>query len=155
MARAKENKDIVDLMVEWQGVEDDTVEFVNRALPHAGNMLTKTMLQVIKHDAEKHRLLQQMIVDSIKKEAVNLSPDELGVLSGYINRYLDAEGKKICEAETTASQSGSFITRYLLSYLTEDLKTQSCILKQLDDELKSASIPTSVTSKRFYASRTT
>jgi hypothetical protein len=95
-----------------------------------------------------------MIIDSMKKETVNLSPDELGILSGHINRYLEAEGKKLYEAEGTTVQSRPFIARFLLSYLMEDLKTQSCILKQFEDELKTASIPTSVTSKRFGASKT-
>lgn len=143
----------MDLMVEWQSVEDDTVEFASKAIPHAKNMLTKTMLEVIKLDAQKHRLLQQMIIDSGRKEAVNLSPDELGTLMAYINRYLEAEGKELYEAEGAAAQSGPFIRRYLLSYLMEDLKTQSCILKQFEGELKNASIPTSVTSKRFGVSR--
>ncbi|HSB30209.1 MAG TPA: hypothetical protein VLD55_01255 [Candidatus Sulfobium mesophilum] len=53
-----------------------------------------------------------------------------------------------------AVQSRPFITSFLLSYLMEDLKTQSCILKQFEDELKNASIPTSVTSKRFGACKT-
>jgi hypothetical protein len=148
MARAKEKRDIMDLMIDWQGVEADTVEFVNKAIPHAKNMLEKTMLQVIKLEAEKHCLLQGMIMDSMKKESFNLSPDELGVLSGYINRYLEAEGKELCEAEA-GTKSGPVITRYLLSYLMEDLKTQNCLLKQFDDDLKNASIPTSVTSKKF------
>lgn len=154
MARAKEKRDIIDVMVEWQSVEADTVEFANKAIPNAKHMLTKTMLEVIKLDAQKHRLLQQMIIDSRNKESINLSPDELEVLTRYINRYLEAEGKELCEAEEAAVQSEPFITRYLLSYFMEDLKTQNCILKQFEGDLKNASIPTSVTSKKFGASKT-
>ncbi len=151
MARAKDKRNIMDIMADWQRVEEDTVEFANREMPQARNTLTKTMLQVIELEAQKHRLLQQMIIDSMKKEAVNLSPDELGILSGYINKYLDSEGKKLCEAEGSVAQSRPFVTSFLLSLLTEDLKTQSCILKQFEDELKNASIPTSVTAKKFAA----
>ncbi len=154
MARAKDKRNIMDVIADWQRVEADTVEFANREIPNAKSMLTRTMLKVIELEAQKHGLLQQMIIDSMKKETVNLSPDELGILSGYINRYLEAEGKKLCEAEGSAAKSRPFITSFLLSYLMEDLKTQSCILKQFEDELKNASIPTSVTSKRFGASKT-
>lgn len=153
MARAKEKRNIMDIMAEWQGVEADTIEFADKEMPRAKNTLTETMLQVIKLEAQKNQLLQQMIIDSTKKEAVNLSPDELGVLSGYINRYLEAEGKELCEAEGAAAEGEPIITRHLLSYLMEDLKTQSCALKQFEDELKNASIPTSATSKRFGAYR--
>jgi hypothetical protein len=153
MARAKERRDIMDLMLDWQGVETDTVEYVDKAIPQARNRLTKTMLKVIKLEAEKHCLLQGMIIDSLKKESFNMSPDELGVLSGYINRYLEMEGKELCDAEA-GTKSGSVITRYLLTYLMEDLKTQSSLLRQFDDDLKNASIATSVTSKKFDTART-
>lgn len=154
MARVKDKRDIADLMAEWEAVEADTVEFADKALSQTKDRLTKTMLEVIKLEAQKHRLLQQMIVDSMKNEAVNLSPDELGALSAHINRYLEAEGKELCEAEGADEQSGPFMTRYLLSFLIEDLKMQSCLLKEFEDELKNASIPTSATSKRFGSSRT-
>jgi len=154
MAKAiRKTKDIADLVTGWQGIDTDTVESAKSELRKTKNHLTKAMLQLIVLEAEKHRLLQQMIVDSVKKEAVNLSPDELGVLSGHINRYLDVEGKELCEAETATTGNTPFVTRYLFTYLVEDLKAQSCLMKQLDDELKNASIPTSVTSKRFGASK--
>jgi hypothetical protein len=154
MARARDKRNMMDVMADWQRVEADTVGFAKKEMPQAKNMLTKTMLQVMELEAEKHRLLQQMIIDSMTKEAVNLSPDELGILSGYINRYLDAEGEKLCEAEGSVSHSNPFVISFLLSFLTNDLKTQSCILKQFEDELKNASIPTSVTAKKFGASKT-
>jgi hypothetical protein len=154
MATVKYKPNMMDVLADWQRVEADTVLFAKKEIPNAKNMLTKIMLQVIELEAQKRGLLQQMIIDSIKKETVNLSPDELGILSGHINRYLEAEGKKLCEAEGTTVQSRPFITSFLLSYLMEDLKTQSCILKQFEDELKTASIATSVTSKRFGASKT-
>jgi hypothetical protein len=152
MARAmRKSKDIADLMTDWQGIEAGTAESVKSEMQKAKNPLIKAMLQLIGLEAEKHRLVQQMIVDSVKKEAVNLSPDELGVLSGHINRYLESEGRELCEAEATTAGNNPFVTRFLFSYLIDDLKAQNCMLKQFDDELKNASIPTSVTGKRFGA----
>jgi hypothetical protein len=154
MAKAiRKGKDIVDLMTDWQGVEACTVEFANKEMRKADNPLIKTMLQVIGLEAEKHRLLQQMIVDSEKKEAVSLSPDELAVLSGHLNRYLEAEGKEMCCAEEAGMGNKPYITRYLISYLLEDLRSQSCIMRHFEDELKNASIPTSATSKKFGTAR--
>jgi hypothetical protein len=150
----KKTKEIAELMTEWQGIEADTLEFVTSELPKAKNHLTVTMLKLIRLEAEKHHLLQQMILDSLKKKAVNLSPAELGALSGHINRYLEAEGRELCEAEGAAGQSKPVVTSYLFSYLHEDLKNQSCLLHQFDDELKKGSIPTSATSRSFTTSGT-
>lgn len=88
MARAKYKRNMADIMADWERAEADTIKFANKEIPHAKNILTKTMLQVLEFEAQKHRLIQQMIIDSLKKEAVNFSPDELGILPGYINRYL-------------------------------------------------------------------
>jgi hypothetical protein len=134
MATVKYKPNLIDVIADWQRVEADIVRFAKKEIPNAKNMLTKTMLQVIELKAQKRGLLQQMIIDSMKKETVNLSPDELGILSGHINRYLEAEGKKLCEAEGTTVQSRPFIARFLhflLSYLMEDLKT--CIFRAIPD----------------------
>jgi len=141
--------DMLDLMVEWQDIETENMLYVKEELPKAKNPLLKTMLKVIKLEAEKHSLIQQMIVESIKKEAVHLSPDELGTLSGYLNRYIEAEEKALCHAEAVVKKSEPFIPLSLLTFLISDLKQQNCILRQFDDELKNASIPTSATSKKF------
>jgi hypothetical protein len=141
--------DLLDLMVEWQDIETGNILYAKEALPKAKNPLTKTMLKVIRLEAEKNSLIQQMIVESIRKEAVHLSPEDLGTLSGHLNRYIEAEEKVLSHAETAMEKHETFVPRSLLSFLVSDLKQQNCLLRQFDDELKNASIPTSATSKRF------
>jgi hypothetical protein len=94
-----------------------------------------------------------MIVDSVKKEAVHLSPDELQNLSGHLNKHVESEEKALSLAKEAFERSELAIPRYLLSYLIADLKKQNSLLRRFDDELKTASIPTSGTSKTFSPSR--
>ncbi len=146
---AEKTTEFLNLMVNWQEIETETIEYANKELPKAQNALTKTVLQSLKLEAEKHCLIQKMIVESVKKEAVHLSPEELEDLSGHLNRRLGIEEKALSLAEAAFEKSELFIARYLLLYLISDLKKQSGLLKQFDNELKTASIPTSVTSKIF------
>ena len=90
-----------------------------------------------------------MIVESVKKEAIHMSPEELATFSGHLNKYIEAEEKALVRAEQAANWHGPSVPLSLLTFLISDLKNQSCILKQFDDELKTASIPTSATSKKF------
>jgi hypothetical protein len=90
-----------------------------------------------------------MIVESIKKEAVHLSPEELGTISGHLNRYIEIEEKVLSHAEEAATKHESLVPLSLLTFLISELKQQNCTLRQFDDELKNASIPTSATSKKF------
>ncbi|MDA8169910.1 MAG: hypothetical protein M0Z59_09500 [Nitrospiraceae bacterium] len=150
MKRPAETSDeFLNLMVDWQSVETETIGYTKKEIPKTGNPLTRTILQALKLEAEKHCLIQQMIVESVKKQAVNLSPEELTVLSNHLNRQMAVEEKNLSTAEQALEKSELFISRYLLSYLISDLKHQNELFRELDDELKSASIPTSATSKIF------
>jgi len=141
--------DLLDLMVEWQDIETGNILYAKEELPKTKNPLTKTMLKVIRLEAEKNSHIQQMIVKSIRKEAVHLSPEELGTLSGYLNRYIEAEEKILPHAEAAATRNESFIPLSMLKFLISDMRQENCLLRQFDDELKNASIPTSATSKKF------
>jgi hypothetical protein len=141
--------DLLDLMVEWQDTETGNILYAKEQLPKAKNPLTKTMLKVIMLEAERNSLIQQMIVESIRKEAVHLSPEELGSLSGHLNRYIEAEEKVLCHAEAAAKRNEPLVPMSLLTFLISDLKQQNCLLMKFDNELKNASIPTSATAKQF------
>ena len=150
MKKAKENSgDLLDVMVDWQDTETGTILYARDQIPKAKNPLTKTMLKVIRLEAEKNSLIQQMIVESVKKEAVHLSPEELATFSGHLNRYIEAEEKALNRVEAATNWHESSVPSSLLSFLISDLKQQNCLLRQFDDELKTASIPTSATSKKF------
>ncbi len=146
---AGKSEDILDKISDWQAIESENMEQMSKAIPGAVNPLIKTMLQALKLEAEKRKVLRQMIVDSVKTEAVHLSPDELLDLSAHINRHMRAEEKALTIAKEAFEKSELVIPRYLLSYLIGDLKKQNDLLRHFDDELKTASIPTSVTSKTF------
>jgi len=152
MKKAAENSgDLLDVMVDWMDTETRTILYTKDEIPKAKNPLTKTMLKVIRLEAEKNSLLQQMILESIKKEAVHLSPEELETFSGHLNRYIESEEKVLGRAEAATKWHGSSVPLSLLTFLISDLKQQNCLLRQFDDELKTASIPTSATSKKVRA----
>ncbi len=141
--------DILDTIGQVDEIESGNIHYAEKEIPRAKNPLTKTVLKALKLEAEKHHLIQQMIIDSIKKEAVNLSPDELQSFSVHLNKHLEAEERALCYAKEAFDKSNLPIPRYLLSYLVADIKMQNCLLSQFEDELKTASIPTSISSKTF------
>ena len=127
------------------------MEYADDQIKKAQNPLTKTLLRALKFEAEKHCIIQQMIVDSVKKEAVHLSPEELRELSSHLNRFIEEEEKALTRAKAFEGEHEPYVTRFLMSYLVADLRSQNSLLKEFDDELKIASVPTSASSKRFTA----
>jgi hypothetical protein len=146
-------EDIIGKIVNWQAVEEKSIDYATKEISKTKNPLTRMMLQALKLEAEKRLLIQQMIRDSIEKEAVNLSPDELGELSGHLNRHMETEEEAAVLGKAAFEKSELAVPRYLLSYLIDDLKRHNSLLRQFDDKLKNASIPTSATSKTFGSSR--
>ena len=44
-----------------------------------------------------------MIVESVKKEAIHMSPEELAAFSEHINRYIEAEEKVLNRVEASTN----------------------------------------------------
>jgi len=87
--------DLLDVMVDRQDVETGTTLYTKDEIPKANNSLTKTMLKVIRLEAKKNSLIQQMIAESVKKEDVHLRPEELATFSRHLNRYVEAEERAL------------------------------------------------------------
>ena len=144
---AKKTEDFLDLMTNWQGLENRTIEEASDLSATTDNPLIKAIAGIIKRESQKHCFIQQTIIESTTKEAAHMSPDDLKILSAYLNKHLEAENKVLGLAEEALQKSEVFITRYLLSYLVADKRKHLFLIDQLDDELKTASIPTSASSK--------
>ncbi len=146
---AEKSDAFLDLMVDWQTIEGDMMQYAEEEAAKTLNTLEKTMAQVIGLEARKRCVIQQMIVESVKKEAAHLDPEEIQSLIGHINHFVETEEKELPMAEAALQKSELFLSRYLLSYLIADLKKGNVLLRKFADELKSATISTSVTSKIY------
>lgn len=101
------------------------------------NKLVKMTMEMIKHDSQKHKAMQQMLIDSITKEPFILSSDDLASLSDGLNKHLAAEAKSLELADAALKNSELFVTRYVLSYLLADEQKHHNLLGKLN-ELKRA-----------------
>lgn len=149
MKKAKEDsKEFIELMEKWQALEDKTITIADKILNKTNNSLLRMTMEMIKLDSEKHKLIQQMIIDNITKEAIHIGPDELNDLSEILNSHMEAETESLCLAEEAFQKSQLFTTRYLLSYLIADEAKHHGLMNQIND-LKRASIPTSVSARTY------
>ena len=140
MKKPVENsEEFLTLIKEWQALEDRTITSAEELMGKTNNPLVKMTMEMIKHDSEKHRVMQQMIIDSITKETIHLSPDELAPLSDMLNKHLEAEAKSLSLADAALERSELFITRYILSYLIADETKHHSLINKLN-ELKRATI---------------
>lgn len=136
---AEESAEFIGSLKEWLKLEDETIRHANNTMKKTKNKLVKMTMEMIKHDSEKHKAMQRMLIDSITKEPLVLTPDDLAALSDTLNKHLAAEAKSLELADEALNNSELFITRYILSYLIADEQKHHGLLAKLN-ELKRATV---------------
>ena len=124
---------------DWQKLEDETIRHADTLMKKSKNRLVKMTMEMIRHDSQKHKAMQQMLIDSITKEAFVLTPDDLAAMSDGLNKHLAAEAKSLELADAALNSSEVFVTRYILSYLIADEQKHHNLLGKLN-ELKRATV---------------
>ena len=141
MAKQKElNEKLLNTLKKWQKVEDDSVKSTSEIITKTKNPVIKQIMEIIRQDSAMHKKVQQLIIDSFEKEALYLSPEELGDVWNMVENHIDLEKETIRLAEESRKNSKSFFVRYLLGYLMTDEQKHNEILRQMED-IKSGIYP--------------
>ncbi|MEJ2617802.1 MAG: hypothetical protein P8Z35_22795 [Ignavibacteriaceae bacterium] len=141
MAKQKElNEKLVATLKKWQKVEDDSVKSTSEIISKTKNPIVKQIMEIIRQDSAMHKKVQQLIIDSFEKEALYLSPEELGDVWKMVENHIELEKETIRLAEESRKNSKSFFVRYLLGYLMTDEQKHNEILQQMED-IKSGIYP--------------
>jgi hypothetical protein len=134
MAKQKElNEKLVATLKKWQKVEDASVQSTSDIIAKTKNPVIKQIMEIIKQDSAMHKKVQQLIIDSFEKEAIQLQPEELSNVWSLVENHIELEKETIRLAEESRKNSNSFIVRYLLGYLMTDEQKHNDILAQMED----------------------
>ncbi len=143
MAKKKSSAEDTDKLIaaleDWMELEDETIKHADATLKKTKNKLVKMTMEMIKNDSQKHKAMQKLLADSLTKEALILTPDDLMDLSDGLNKHLAAEAKTLEIADAALNESKLFVTRYILSYLIADEQKHHSLLAKLN-ELKRATV---------------
>jgi hypothetical protein len=131
------SKSLIKVLKDWQKLEDESISHADTTIRKTKNKLVKMTMEMIKYDSQKHRIMQQLLIDSLTKESLVLEPDDLANLSEGLNKHLAAEAKTLELADKALQNSELFVTRYILSYLIADEQKHHSLLSKLN-ELKRA-----------------
>jgi rubrerythrin len=138
--QSEENaKELVNGLKEWLKLEDETIKHADTVLKKTKNRLVKMTMEMIKNDSQKHKEMQKTLLDSLTKESLTLTPDDLSDLSELLNKHLAAEAKTLELADVALNNAKLFTTRYILSYLIADEQKHHSLLAKLN-ELKRATV---------------
>jgi len=135
-ARAKSaaaTSNLPNLLRKWQEIEDHSVASTTSIIEKTKNSLIRLVMEIIRQDSMMHKKVQQFLIDSLEKEAVSLTPEELGEIWESVERHAELEKETIRLAEEARKDCRLFVQQHLLTYLIEDEKLHDRLLGQLED----------------------
>ena len=130
--RKERTEELIKTLREWQGIERSAIEATSKVMESTGNHLIRQFMEIIRNDSIQHHRVQQFIIDSLTKEAVHLTHEELAEIWDQIEAHDRVEKKTIAMAEKCREECGFFVQRSLLNYLIADEKKHDLILQELE-----------------------
>ena len=130
---AENLSELVSTLRRWQEIEDASVEACSGIMDKTQNPLIRLIMEIIRQDSVTHKKVQQVMIDSLEKQAISLTPEELGDIWESIERHAEMEKETIALAEKARRNCRLFVLRHLLTYLLEDEQKHDRLLAQLED----------------------
>ena len=123
---------LINTLRQWQGIERHAIDATSKIMEKTDNLLIRQIMEIIRNDSVQHHRVQQFIVDSLTKQPVSLTHDELAQIWDEIQAHDEVERKTIQLAEECKDECKFFVQRALLNYLLADEKKHDFILQELE-----------------------
>ena len=141
---SKKGPERVDEMVEslkkWQSIERKSMEQTAEIMETTTNPVIRMVMEIIRQDSMMHHRVQQFMIDSLTREAVSLSPEEINEIWTKIEEHDEMEKDVINMAKELKEKAWSPVHKQLLDYLLTDEAKHDRLLEQLG-ELKKGMYP--------------
>lgn len=138
--KANRVEEMIEALRRWQGIERKSMEQTAEIMENTDNSVIRMMMEIIRQDSMMHHRVQQFIIDSLTREAVSLSPEEVGEIWEKIEEHDEMEREVIDLAKELKAKAWTPVHKHLLDYLLTDEAKHDRLLEQLG-ELKKGMYP--------------
>ncbi len=143
MSTKEIQEQIVENMKKWQKIENASVAQMSAIIEKTPNPVIQIVMEIIQSDSQMHHRVQQMILDSFEREAIVLTPEDLGQIWDLVEKHIAMEEETVHLAEKSlAALKGKkmVVQEYLLNYLKTDETKHDRLLESLE-KIKSGMYP--------------
>ncbi len=126
---------LVDIMRRWQHIENSAAVQTARIMEESENPLVRLVAEIIQRDTQIHHRVQQMVIDSQRREKVTIPYEDLEACWSLIADHIQLEKKTIELArESLAALKGTdaIAEQYLITYLLHDEQKHEQLLADLE-----------------------
>jgi rubrerythrin len=127
-----DNKMLI-LLKRWKDIEAATIKSCGAITKKTKNPLVKTLITSIANDSAKHKIILQLIIDSMTKKAFVLTPEDVSQIAALLDKHIDLEHEAIDVAEQAIKISTDPIAKQLLRLILEDEKKHANLAEQINE----------------------
>ncbi len=120
MKTKEKQEKLVETLRAWQHVENQSVAQTADIIDKTRNPVIRLVMEIIQRDSAMHHRVQDFIIGTLEKEAVDVTPDDLAKVWGAIEAHIAAEKKTeelIAAARRSLAGTRNVVQQYFLSYL--------------------------------------
>jgi rubrerythrin len=130
---------MVGVLRRWQGLERQAMSDTAEIMERTSSPFIRLVMEIIRHDSLMHHRVQQFLIDTLTKQALVVSREEVGDIWEAIEAHDAMERKTIALAEELLAKPISPVHKQLLEYLLADEKKHDGLLQKLNDVKKGMS----------------
>ena len=125
-------QEMVEVLRQWQGIERQSMNDTAEIMEVTDNKLIRLIMEIIRHDSLMHHRVQQFLVDSVTKEDVPVTREDVAEIWEKIEAHDELEKQTVEMAEKLHEKAWSPVHKLLYHYLITDEKKHDAILEELN-----------------------
>ena len=126
-------QEMLDVLRQWQGIERQAMNDTAEIMEQTDNPLIRMVMEIIRHDSLMHHRVQQFLVDSVTKENVTVTREEVAEIWEKNEEHDKMERRTIALATELRDKAWTPVHKVLLDYLLTDEKKHDGLLGQLNE----------------------
>jgi len=125
-------EEMVDVLRQWQGLERQAMNDTAEIMERTASPLIRIVMEIIRHDSLMHHRVEQFLIDSVTKDAVTVTREDIVEVWEALEAHDRAERKTIQMAEELRKKAWSPVHKLLLDYLLKEESKHDSLIAQLD-----------------------
>ena len=124
---------MVKVLREWQEIERQAMSFTAEISEKTESTLIRLIMDIIRHDSHMHHRVQQFLVDSVTRESVAVTREDVVAVWESIEEHDALEKKTIQLAERLKKDAWTPVHKLLFEYLLRSESLHDSLLEQLGE----------------------
>ena len=135
MSTKELQENLLETMKRWQKIEDASVASTGRIIEQTKNPIIRLVAEIIQHDSQTHRRVQEFVASTLEGAPISLSPDDMVEVWDSIEKHIKIEKQMVGQVEEALGAlkgKKMLVQEYLLEYLQEDERKHDNLLGSLE-----------------------